>query len=81
MNLVTPAINEPQILPTGQTPLAISFPLPDALDVNTSPGLEIIQYMTYRLHGSNIFFAEGFPMDITDPKLANFWTSWKHNSK
>ena len=33
-----------------------------------SQGLEIIQYMAYQTHGSNIFFAEGFPMDITDPK-------------
>ena len=50
----------------------MSFPLPDVMDVNTSPGLEILQYMTYRLPGSNIFFAEGFHMDITDPELANF---------
>ena len=42
------------------------------MNIHTSPGLEIIQYMTYRLPGSTIFYAEGFPLDITDPELDNF---------
>jgi hypothetical protein len=28
--------------------------------------------MTYRIPGSTVFFAEGFPLDITDPELENF---------
>ena len=72
LNLVTPMPSSPQVLPPGHTPLAVSFPLPDNTNIHTSPGLEILQYMTYHLTGSTIFFAEGFPLDITDPELDNF---------
>ena len=72
LNLVTPTPSSPQVLPTGHTPLAVSFPLPDNTNIHTSPGLEILQYMTYHIAGSTIFFAEGLPLDITDPELDNF---------
>jgi hypothetical protein len=62
----------PQVLPTGHTPLAVSFPLPDATNVHTSSGLEITQYMTYQIPSSTIVFAEGFSLGITDPELDNF---------
>ena len=60
------------MLPTGQTPLALTFPLPDSNNIHTSPALEIIQYMANRIPGSTTFFTNGLPLDITDVEIKQY---------
>ena len=77
MNLITP-ITEQQLLPLGATPISMATPAHDPANSATAYGNEILEYMSYHIRGSKVFWAEELPLDASPQEFAGLLWHLEH---